>query len=347
MQDEVLGGPGDLTRLTIVDAEASSVQLLIQLSQLPGHMFITVWKGNGASKIVLESPEEWQPYRGHDRIRRGRVHLKGKSEDDKVISITLYAVEMERENSRHPHRTLFVTDATVEQLSAPDVVNAYLSRWPNQEGVFREARNGAGLDRSHGFGGEYVTHVAFPTKFEDAENRVLRAQQKDDEAKEQLERAKQLAKSVKDEEQKQAARDAVKQAQTQSKARAKALVDAQKNKANMETMPREIFQRDTTRENISTALTTMVMLLIEWVLREYFGDLKVELRTFLEHFLYVPTEKRTSARRILHRLETADLPPERAEQLSKACAEVTRRKLRKFGRLLVFETVPKLGGQSP
>jgi hypothetical protein len=190
-----------------------------------------------------------------------------------------------------------------------------------------------------------VTHVALPTKLEEAEGRVSRAEQQSQVAANRLTQAQALKGSV-EKDQRPAAREAVRQAEKQVRETAKAVTKAEQAKAALDTMPREIFKRDTTRENVATSLTMMVMLLVEWVLREYLGDVKMELRTFLELFLYAPTEVRTRAYRILYRLETANLTTERADQLRRACAEITRRKLRRDGRLLIFEAVDRLG-QSP
>lgn len=92
------------------------------------------------------------------------------------VLLALRGVEMVREGSRNPTSTLFVTDATVEELPTEQVATAYLSRWPHQERRFRDARNGLGLDRSHGYGGHDVTHVALSTAQEKAAARVVRAE---------------------------------------------------------------------------------------------------------------------------------------------------------------------------
>ena len=46
--------------------------------------------------------------------------------------------------------------------------------------------------------------------------------------------------------------------------------------------------------------------------------------------------------RITYRLETNDLPTDRAEMVRRACDRVTQRKVRRDGRLLVFEAVDNL-----
>lgn len=226
-------------------------------------------------------------------------------------------------------------------LAPPTVCDAYLSRWPHQEGRFREYRNGAGFNHSHGFGGEVVAHVALPPKREAAERRVTTATRGIEEAQQRLETAKSLQ-QLAPADQSQAAEAVVKSAKRDVKNAEKAFTAADKDKKDLATTPDQIFKRDTTRENIATVLSLTVAMLVEWVLREYFGSTTMELRTFLEYFLYVPVEIRTRAHRVTYRFETRGLPPCEAERLRKACGEVTRRRLRRDGRLIIFEAVDSL-----
>ena len=92
----------------------------------------------------------------------------------------------------------------------------------------------------------------------------------------------------------------------------------------------------------------MVMLLVEWVLREYFGGLRMQLRTFIEQFMLTPVTVRTTRHRIRYQIQANPRNLERTEQLRGACAEVSRRRLRRDGRLLILEVVdppppPELG----
>ena len=139
--------------------------------------------------------------------------------------------------------------------------------------------------------------------------------------------------------QKKAARQAVKQLEDGKKKAEKVLEKARREFHDLDTTPREIYKRDTTRENIVTVFTLTVLMLIEFVLREYFGGLRMQMRTFIQHFVDAATTVRTSRHRILYQLEANPKDPKRTEQLRRACQEVTRRELRKDGRLLIFEVV--------
>lgn len=95
--------------------------------------------------------------------------------------------------------------------------------------------------------------------------------------------------------------------------------------------------RDTTRENVVTALNMSVMILVEWVLREYMGGARMELETFLSYFLCLPVEVRTSRHRVRHRIDIRDLSSAHANLLRHACEEINRRRIRRDGRRFAFE----------
>lgn len=328
-----LDGVDEMSHLTIVDAEAASFELLTTLNDIPGHDFITVLKGPAARGVVLQEATAWQPYRDEDQIRAGHVVLQG--------SLKLFAVEMLRPDSRHPHPTMFITSVRPDMLASHEICNAYLSRWPHQEARFKEFRNGAGLEHSHGFGGAYIVHAALPAKREAAERKVDHVKQELEDAKRRLDTASLLKKSAAPAE-KPDLQALERQAKKEITQVTRAMNAADKAKTELESTPDKIFQRDTGRENIATVLNLTVAMLLEWVLREYFGSTKMELRTFLEYFLYLPTEIRTRANRVLYRIDTRGLPPGKADLVHKACAEITRRKLRRDGRLLVFEPLDAL-----
>jgi len=175
---EAMLGAGELGRLTIVDAEAATIPLLGALAARSQRWFITVLKGGAARAATRSAPGAWQPYRQRDQVRPLTVTFQGKTAPEG--GLTLRGVEMLRVGSRRPHPTLFVTDAPPERLDDAAVADAYLSRWPHQEGVFRNGRSGAGLERSHGYGGTTVAHVALETDQEKAVARVKRARRKVD-----------------------------------------------------------------------------------------------------------------------------------------------------------------------
>lgn len=412
-------GEGEIGRIVIVDAEIStSVKVLTALESLGSRRFITVLKGPLLKSKQVEdgSVEEWGNYRERDRIREfGRVILNGEGAPEGGLK--LRAVEMRREG-RRSKSTIFLTNAPVEELSTQDIPTAYLTRWPHQEQCFRNGRNGGGLNRTHGYGGDYVTNVALQTALEKAEGKVKRAEARLETAQIRLADANSLERSVEEDRgtrikaARQAARlakkeslaveedlqrtrkeldrisaqdepdhsprQALEQRAAELKARAQrasaelttatsskeaeekpleaarhavSLANKERNAAQRtvkttraeldkkRTTPREIYRRDPTRENIANALTTMALMLIEFVLREYFGGVRMEWRTFVELFVGLPVTVRTSRHRILYEIGGNPRDPRRTEQLRQACAEVSRRKLRQDGKLIEYRVI--------
>lgn len=323
--------------LTVVDAEAATAGLLAALVEVENHSFITVLKGAILNSLRFVKKGKWKSYRDRDRVREVLVVVHGTGAPEEGLA--LRGVEMQRLGTRNPHRTLYVTDAAKDFLSTREVPDAYLSRWPYQEGKFRSARRGAGLERSHGYTGEYVIHVALEEKKGVARRRVERTEKRLEAARARLAKAQDRVQKVNDPDLKQVAEEKVRQRKEEVKAatdRHKAAVEEKKRQSSM---PDQIFVRDTTRENVATAMTMTGMLLVEWVLREYFGGAKMELHTFLNYFLYLPVEVRTSWHRVLHRIDARSLSPERQALLRRACEEITRRHIKRSGRWLKFEVL--------
>jgi len=158
---------------------------------------------------------------------------------------------------------MFVTDAAPDFLATTEVADADLSRWPNQEQVFRRARHSVGMERSQGYTGEYVPHSTLDEKLEEAQRQVERTRNEVDSAQMRSLQAQETKKKAKGTELALLASQNVKTTAQQFKhaeAQHEAAVAEEKRLA---TMPKKIFQRDTTRENIVTA-TTMRMSRESW-----------------------------------------------------------------------------------
>lgn len=323
---DALIGDGELKRVTllVVDAEMATPKLLHMLASDEDRTFITVLKGANVPKNFVAT-SDWQSYRDRDKLREGHIVLHGEGVPKKGLKIRV--VEMHREG-RNPHSTYFGTCAPFDEMDASEVATAYLSRWPHQESFFRNTRNGMGLDRSHGFGGEMVLNVAYDTKLEQAERRARRAE--DDEA---------FALHSLQEAEKEGRADFIKTAKALARATKTAHRNAKRELAAIRTTPREIYTRDTARENVVTVLMVTVFTLIEFVLREYCVNLGMELRTFIEHFVYLPVTMVTSDTETRYLIHLSARNQIRADQMRKACAEITSRGIRRHGRTLVFDAI--------
>jgi len=340
---EKVVGEGELGRLTIVDAESATFETLSALASMKDRLFVTVWKGPGVNRAAFTPEPRWLKYRKRDKVREGVVVLRRKSDSGEMRELKLRAVEMKRTPSRHPHTTIFLTNDYAKELSTRQIADAYLSRWPHQEGRFRNGRNGMGTERAHGYGGENVQHVALDTALEQSQRRQEAAATRAEAARNtvsQLAAAKPASRGTPHQAN---VSEALKAARKEVTAAERALDKASKAHQKNLSTSRTIYKRDTTRDNIATVPVMAVIMLIEFVLREYFNGLQMEFRTFIEHFTNAPTTMTVTRSRILYQIEVNPRNPKRSDQLRRACAEVTRRKLCRDGRLLVFEAIDPPG----
>ncbi len=88
-----------------------------------------------------------------------------------------------------------------------------------------------------------------------------------------------------------------------------------------------------------TCLKFMALMLLESVLKEYFGGAKMQWCTFIEQFLFLPVTERKSSRCRLYQIQDNPRQPETMALLRGACEQVTGRRLRRDGRPLAFELV--------
>jgi hypothetical protein len=322
-------GQGELGRLTIVDAEMATGKLLWTLHQVLDRSFITVIKGSTLAAAEQRNQGPWQPFREHDELRELEVVLRGDGVPQEGFVVR--GVEMRRPGSRHPVSTLFATASASQDLATNQVAAAYLSRWPHQEQLFRDARNGGGLNRSHGFGGQEVINVALTTKTEKAEGALWRA-------KDHLADALELRDSVAAGQDAQGSRE-LKTATKEVGRAQKAVERAQNSLVDQCTMPRTIYARDTGRDNLMSCLKLNVLLLLEFVLKEYFGSLRIQWRTYIEELMALAVTVRTTRYRITYQLHGNPRHPAFMDHLKAACHEVTSRRLRRDNRLLLFEVV--------
>ncbi len=339
---EEIVGDGELGRFTVIDAEAGTLPTMSMLAARPNRVFVTVIKGRTSQAVTRSGEGEFVPFRNKDRIRPVTIEFISTFKPDEETTPSkknrLRGVEMIRDGSRNPTTTLFVTNATEEQLSLAEIPALYLSRWPHQEQRFRDGRNGLGLERSPGYGGDYVEHVALQTKLDKASQAVERSRA-------QLARAKETEADTTSAWQtairgmKDKARKVMNLAVSARKRAHKSLEKAERELSKLKSLPREIYQRDTTRDSIATCAKLTAFMLIEYALREYFGGLRIEARTFIERFVQIPVVIRSSKRRRLHQLQGNPRDPEATELLRVACAVVNARNIHDGEQLLRFEVV--------
>lgn len=331
-----VGPQAAVDRFTVIDSEAGNAGTLWALHSQHDVFFVTVIKGAVLAGADLQQRGLWQSFRERDELCESDVLLKGK--DAPPGGLPLRAIQMRRSDGRRPQTTVFTTNASEQDLSTEQAASLYLTRWPLQEQTFRNARDGGGLNRSFGYGREQVVHVALAKKLTKADARVDRAAKQLGKA---AERREIIASALADAASTPSAAQlevlaladekltALQQVHTTSKAKA----------ALVHSMPTTIQQRDVGRDSIMTCLKLSVLSLAEFVLKEYFGSMAAEWRTYIEQLVALPVTVRTTADRRLFQIHANRRQPERMAQLAVALAEVNRRQLRQGKRLLEFEVI--------
>ena len=331
--DRAIGPDADVGRLTIVDAEMGTAGALWAMHEQTEMLFVTVLKGAVLKGAAISQEGPWSPYRERDEVRDVEVYLRGK--DAPAEGIRIRGVQMRRDDGRRPQTTLFATNATPKDVPAAEVASWYLSRWPMQEQQFAKGRNGGGLNRSHGYGGELVTHAALQGKLDRAERSVAYARK-------QAERANatraELATGL----------DA---APAAARKKALALADAavrdkhkrqQRSESSMDrvqTLPDQIYVRDTERDSVMTCLKLAMLSLLEFAMQEYFGGMAMQWRTFIEQFVALPVTVRTTKHRCVYEIHANQRQPERMAQLRAALDQINSRGIRRGERQLVFDLI--------
>lgn len=165
--EAAIGPKAAARRLTVVDSEAGTAGMMWAMHEHGKMNLIKVIKGQVLAGAKVHDAQPWQRYRDRDEVREVLVDVRGRGIPEE--SLMFRGVEMRRGDGRHPHVTLFATNAHADDLPTVQLVDDTLARWPRQEQLFRQARNGGGLSRSHGFGGGDVHHVALAKKRQTAD----------------------------------------------------------------------------------------------------------------------------------------------------------------------------------
>ena len=334
--DRAVGAEAQANRLTVIDSEGGTAAMLLAMHTETEMVFITVLKGQVLAGTAISGEGPWQKYRNHDELRQCTALVKGEGVPAEGVEIR--AVQMRRlpatPTASEESVTTYATNGCSERLTTQQVADEYLKRWPKQEHTFRKLRNGGGLNRSHGYGGGYVNHLALVPKLEKARrSSELAAKRLTTATKVQGEVARRAKLKKKPSMALQS------QAKRQVRSLEKQVDQKQKATEKLEKMPSEIYERDFGRDQIATCLKLMVMALLETVLKEYFGGLGMELPTFIEQFVALPVTMRCTSGQCVYEIEANPRQPEHMARLRRAVAEMNRRKLKQGKQLLRFVVI--------
>lgn len=345
--DRILGEDA-LSRITIVDSECCQIEVVRRFINDPQHDIITVVKGQLAAGKKLENLGKWQVFRKQDQLREGQINLEPKKDDKLMVRV----VEMCRPNSRNPISTWFLTTTTKDTLNTKEVAEAYLSRWPFQEDLFRRGRNGVGLQNSHGFGKSKVENIAIIGKREAAARKQQKAAQAFLKAEETEAKAAQQLHAAHERLQERKQADSknlngrhtigIRQAKIHLKKSQKNRCEAERNKKKADReyqklgkMPDKIYVRDTALDAVTTCLKMTLLALLEFICQEYLGQNRIMPRTFAEAWISLPVTIRESRHQILYEVTPNHRDPKMTRLLDEALRRITQRKLRLKGRLMV------------
>jgi hypothetical protein len=343
-----LRGEGSVGRFTVVDAECCTMESLRHFAQDPKRDIITVMKGALRENRTFVPLGPCMPFRERDQLREGEVVLEPETADTPGLRVRV--VEMVRQDSRHPKPTWFATTASREDLSTQDVAEAYLSRWPYQEDLFRRGRDGLGLDKSQGFGASTVRNVAVIDRREKAGRQLCRAtlstmqaEELEAQAKRQLEQAQERLKKRQDDDELNGRHGiGVRLAKQRLSGRQKDAARAKRNQdkkakeyEKLQSMPDEIYVRDTALDSITTCLKMLLLALLEFINQEYLDRRRIMPHTFVEAWLALPVTIRQNRHRITYEVAPNPRDPKMTALLAQALARITERKLKANGRLLV------------
>jgi hypothetical protein len=347
-QAEQILGQGALGRLTVVDAESCHVAPLRRFAEDPQRDLITVFKGPLARGKTIAPSGPWIDYRERDQVREAEVNLEPRRRH----GLTLRVVEMRRPDSRRRQPTRFLTTASGAVLSTTEIADAYLSRWPYQEDLFRRGRNGVGLERSHGYGTARVTHIALIDQRERVAYQYQRAEQAYHEASEaqaravaQLEAAKQRLEQRHQCEPHslngrhrlgmRQARQRLAQCQRQCKAAERELHHAKQDYQKLVDTPEEIYVRDTALEAVTTCLKLTLLALLEFICQEYLDHYRLMPRTFIDSWLALPVTIHERADYVLYDIAPNLRDPTMTQRLGEALERINQRRLHLGERQLV------------
>ncbi|MFH1690936.1 MAG: hypothetical protein ABIE42_12010, partial [Candidatus Eisenbacteria bacterium] len=266
-------------------------------------------------------------------------------------NLSVRVVEMERVGSRNPTSTWFATTAGQELLTTTDVAAVYLSRWPYQEDLFRRGRDGAGLERSHGYGVSKTQNVAVLTRREKADTKVQRcnvelrgaisshidAQLAFEEAKSRLSERKAQGEDLDGRHKlgQRQARDRLQSVERHLRVMGRERDHALQEQRKQETMPDEIYVRDTALDSITTCLKMALLSLLEFVCQEYLGGRRITPRIFADALVALPVRVIERQHEVIYEVEPNKRDPEMMALLAGAFERINNRQLRDGKRRIV------------
>lgn len=373
-------GKGMLGRLTVLDGEMDSVALFKEFD-LRDRYFITPLDSSRVKNLnSIEGLRHLDPYRDGDWIGGGYLPLKD-SLDRKAPPYRCRVIVLQRRTKETI--TVFGTNAPPKPFSNEFLLDAFFSRWPKQEGVFRQLNSVAAFKSTHGYGKQRVLNITvideitkLSAQLEGLSVRRQPAHDRSDRAATVLhKREVELRRATRTLDSAKRSRHALRQAgktktiaysrQGERKIAAQgecdrlkpivaeaqrrnetalekvAVIDKQithkKEKKSTLESRREIFQTDVCLDHILSILKTGFLLVLQFLVRTFFGGMKIDLLTFANHILLLQGVRiRTDTTETI-RLQAHRRNPGMMAALEKACDLFNALRHHHDGRLIRFE----------
>lgn len=168
-------GEGMLGRLTVIDGEMDCVALFKQFD-LRHRLFIVPLDGSRVKDLSsIEGLRQLAPYRDGDSIGGGWVHLTD-SQDPDAPPYRTRAIVLQRRTKKT--FTVFGTSAPCEEFSDEELIDAYFSRWPKQEQIFRQLNAATSFKSAHGYGKQKVVNITVVDQMTTLDAQIERVEQK-------------------------------------------------------------------------------------------------------------------------------------------------------------------------
>lgn len=150
-------GEGMLGRLTVIDGEMDCVALFKQFDARPGRYFIVPLDRSRVKDLSsIEGLHHMAPYRDGDSIGGGWLNLTD-SQDPEAPPYRSRVIALQRRTKET--FTVFASNTPREEFSDEVLMDAYFSRWPKQEQVFRQLNGATSFKAVHGYGKQKVVNI--------------------------------------------------------------------------------------------------------------------------------------------------------------------------------------------
>lgn len=149
-------GEGELGRLTVIDGEMDCVALFKQFAIRNRHFIVPLDKSRVKDLTEIEGLRHLEAYRDGDWIGGGWLDLIDSSEP-KAPPFRIRAIALQRRTKET--FTVFGTSAPHDEFSDEVLMDAYFSRWPKQEHVFRQLNMATSFKATYGYGKQRVINI--------------------------------------------------------------------------------------------------------------------------------------------------------------------------------------------